>query len=56
MIISDYKCGKCGAEIPYIMLNANAVAAEKQILEDARRQYDYCAEYIGQMPQPIVKV
>lgn len=51
----DYKCGKCGADIPYNMLNANAEAVEKQIMEDARRQYNYCAEYIGQMPQPIVK-
>jgi len=51
----DYKCGKCGADIPYNMLNANAEAVEKQILEDARRQYNYCAEYIGQMPQSIVR-
>lgn len=51
----DYKCGKCGADIPYRMINANAEAAKKQILQDAREQYDYYAEYIGVIPQSIVK-
>lgn len=51
--IMDYKCGKCGADIPYKWLNTTHDAVEKQVLEDARKQYHYCDEYIGKMPQPI---
>ena len=51
----DYKCGKCEADIPYNCLNTTNGAVENQILEDARKQYDYCKEYIGKLTPGIIK-
>lgn len=45
-----YRCAKCNAEIPYVLLNTTNETVAKQILEDARKKYDYCAEYIGKLP------
>lgn len=46
----DYKCGKCGAEIKYSMLNTTSDAVSKQILADARKNYDYCKDFVGPVP------
>lgn len=51
----NYRCAKCNSEIPYEMLNTTNDTVAKQILEDARKQYDYCAEYIGKLPSGFVK-
>ena len=50
VVYMNYKCGKCGADIPYQMLRTDSSAAEKQILDDARNQYNYCSEFIGKRP------
>ena len=49
-----YRCANCNCEIPYNMLNTTNNTVAKQILEDARKKYDYCAEYIGKLPTGIM--
>ncbi len=46
----DYKCGKCGADIKYGLLNATSNAVSKQILADARKNYDNYKDYLGPVP------
>lgn len=48
--LMNYKCGKCGADIKYSMLNTNSDAVSKQILVDTRKNYDYYKEYLGPVP------
>lgn len=52
---SVYRCAKCNAEIPYALLNTNSNTVVKQILEDTRKNYNYCAEYIGKLPEGVLR-
>ena len=51
----NYRCGKCGADIPYGFMNADHDAVKNQILADARKRYSYCEEYIGEINSVYVK-
>lgn len=48
-VYMSYRCGKCGADIPYQMLNTNHKSVKKQILEDVRQKYSNFKEYIGEL-------
>jgi len=51
----NYRCAKCNSEIPYEIMNTTNDTVAKQILEDARKKYDYCAKYIGRLPSGMMK-
>lgn len=47
---TNYKCGKCGVEIPYQRMKISHKSVRKQVVEDARQRYSFCKEYIGELP------